>query len=541
MMVLRRTSLIVLVAAALWLALLDRSSRQRQAADVRNLLEAGGLDAKTAAEVLREGDPMWQRIHLSQSLVASVLQSRTDAAVGPREAALAAARAPERLETAQRVAREVAVARPAVWQAWMLDGASTYLLWSLRGDSRVFTDRVRWEAPLQRAMTLAPGMDEPQRFLAAAYIEIWPVLDEQERRDAEEAVAVAFQHEATMALLIGPWLELNRDLEQAFATVPDRPSSWRQVESALRRRGDLAGLVSARQRWYRALADEIPGRLEIVEQALRGGDPRVASRELFAVVAMTPPRRQFAPWISRALEQLPPGAVAAAPERALQQWLHLATDAYVHGLPGLSQAAVRRLVAALDDLPPPRRALAEIAAGRDRAAARIAADSEDLNTERWLPFLLGRARRLVEKGDPAGARRSLDTIHPAWADHPIVLELRSGSAGDSDLPVALAQAGDRWPTTAWRWRNRVTELDLPAVEPGLHVVVRIDQAPPRGAVVELLINFDGAWLGVAETGTEIAVPVPAAGPCHLRFVTITGGAAVPGEVWLALPSARDTV
>ena len=52
-----------------------------------------------------------------------------------------------------------------------------------------------WEAPLHAALHLAPSKREPERFLTASYLEIWPALTTAKRMLARGLRAVIQEYE----------------------------------------------------------------------------------------------------------------------------------------------------------------------------------------------------------------------------------------------------------------------------------------------------------------------------------------------------------
>lgn len=265
--------------------------------------------------IAREPDPWRARLRLARTLFASA-----SAEPQPEPDVLL-----RRLEAARGLASSISVQRPASWEAAMIRGASTYLEWSRRRDRRLLSHPEEWEGPLLRSLELAPGRPEPARFLAAAYLELWPVLSRGKQESARKLLAGALADRATFEALIEPWVRTAGSYEAAFSAMPAAPWAWERLQQIAAEDADWAGYAAARQRWYAALEAQMRRDLAEAEARLRGGDTDRA-RLLFLSLLQAPPRRRFLPLVESALAQAPPGAASPSLGPAFQTWLDWSLD-----------------------------------------------------------------------------------------------------------------------------------------------------------------------------------------------------------------------
>lgn len=263
----------------------------------------------------REPDPWRARLRVARTLLASATaEPRPEPAVLLR-----------RLEAARGLASGVSLERPASWEAAMVRGASTYLEWSLRRDRRLLYQPEEWEGPLLRSLELAPGRPEPARFLAAAYLELWPALSRGKQESARRLLARALGDHATFAALIGPWVRTAGGYEKAFSAMPAAPWAWERLQQLAAEDADWSGYSAARQRWYAALKAQMRRDLTEAETRLAGGDTERAQLTFLSLL-QAPPRRRFLPEIESALAQAPPGTPSPSLAPAFRSWLDWSLD-----------------------------------------------------------------------------------------------------------------------------------------------------------------------------------------------------------------------
>ncbi|HWN42092.1 MAG TPA: hypothetical protein VNW71_07700 [Thermoanaerobaculia bacterium] len=293
------------------------SYRERQQSLEELARETGVLarDPGLLDAIAREPDPWRARLRLARTLLASATaEPRPEPAVARR-----------RLEAARSLASAVSLERPASWEAAMTRGASTYLEWSLLRDRRLLSHPEEWEGPLLRSLELAPGRPEPARFLAAAYLELWPALSRGKKESARQLLAGALSHRATFEALIEPWVRTAGSHEAAFSAMPAAPWAWGRLQQIAAEAGDWRGYSAARHRWYAALEAQMRRDLAEAEARLEGGDTERAQL-MFLSLLQAPPRRRFLPQIESALAQAPPGPPSPSLAPAFQTWLDWSLD-----------------------------------------------------------------------------------------------------------------------------------------------------------------------------------------------------------------------
>lgn len=309
---------LALAAVAVWQL---RAFRHEQGRLDRLARASGALAYEPALPegLAREPDPWHARLELARTLFASA------SALSPLEPGEARLR---QLELARRLAASVAVRRPSSWEAAMIQGAAAYMGWSLQRDRRLLTEPEEWEAPLLRSLEVAPGRPEPARFLAAAYLELWPALSRGKKETARGLMARALADRETFEALIVPWLrtaDIADDRAQAYSAVPGQPWAWERVQQIQTADADWDAWREARLHWYAVLERSTRANLAEAEARLAGGDEERA-RLLFLSVLQVPPRRQFLPYVKSSLSQCPPGPGGGSFTPSLQAWLDWSLD-----------------------------------------------------------------------------------------------------------------------------------------------------------------------------------------------------------------------
>lgn len=500
-----------------------------------------GVDSPALLDALRRADdPERGRIALARALVVAALEGYPGDPEGSPGGGEAADRRRARLEEADRLARTVLARRPASWEAATLAGAATYLRWSLDRDPRLLQEYRTWEEPLLLARRLAPGKPDPERYLATAYLELWPALSEGKRELARELAGEALRDRRTFGRLIGPWLEISGG---DLAPVPDEPWAWEAVQRALAGRRDWAGFCHAWTAWRRGLRSSLAGRIEEADRLLQADRLLAARQALLDVVASAPTDTAFAGPVERALRSAPHGPARPALRPRFARWLVWSLDLGLRGVSPLSPAALGRLRATVTsdgDGDPEVMAAAGwtyLAAEDLRGAERFEGRSQALWSPAWGPYRIEKARLLAARGETAAAREVLTAVPSAWRDHPAYLQARlavAEAAGDraaaAEARAALdARVGTRWPAGAWTWRGGRARLEPLVAAPGA-LAVGMAEAPAGGGAAVLW--WDGEVLGCfpVETGASLeARPAVAAGLHLLELETLASAAG--GRVW----------
>jgi hypothetical protein len=504
-------------------------------------LERAGVTLESSA-LGREPDPEGVRLRAARAMLAAELAPGRRQGVPPGQAARETA---ERMAMDARVAREILARRPASWEAALVTGAATYLGWSQARDPRLFTAYRQWEAPLETALRLAPAQREPARFLAAAYLEIWPALSPRKRRIAHGLLTEVFRQPEDLGRMIDPWLDTAADRREAFAVLPDDPAAWERVEQAYTARGDLPGFAAARERRQASLQARLRRDL-LAADRLRDAGRLDEARALYLSVAQEArPEARYLDLLEQALERCPPGPVGSATAGRLAPHLARALDRCLFAACELRPASLKRLAYFVRDPAPSQAALALLFAGDLPRASLYERRAEGLGTEPWAPYLITKARALAARGRADEAREALALVHLSWQERPLFWQARAEVARAAGDPGGVAAAQARlaglarraWTAPDWTWSRGTARLEMMTATPAAGIAVALDQVPANGALVGL--RLDGAAVGdfavrpLAGAAPALRVAAPLGRGLHvLELEALSGGQVLPGTVEL---------
>ncbi len=240
MKLLWRLTLATLALGVCIFALSDYRTRQSARATLDIDLEAAlaGRFPELRAELRAEVDPSWARIWLARALLADQLDRRHLQKLPLEERTAELRKGPANLALAKSIAGDCWSRHPARWQAAHVFGAATYLGSSRSRDSRLTSERSRWEQPLLAADALGAGEAEPARFLAAGYLGAWSTLNDDERDRATNILRKAFTDPDTFNLLAERWLRVAPSWEIAVSLVPDTSKAWARLAKIFKQRQD---------------------------------------------------------------------------------------------------------------------------------------------------------------------------------------------------------------------------------------------------------------------------------------------------------------
>ncbi len=519
----------------------DRALRNAREESYRWLERAGVT--RDASALGREPDPERVRLRAARAVLAAELDPGRHQGVEPGRAARESA---ERMQEAARQAREILARRPASWEASMVLGAATYLGWAQSRDPRLFQRYREWEAPLEAALRLAPARREPTRFLAAAYLEVWPALSPAKRRTAHGLLAEVFRDPEDLGRLIGPWLDTAADRREAFSVLPDDPAAWEKVSQTYIQRGDLDGFAAARERQEETLLSRLHRDLLAADRLRARGDVGEARSLYLSVATRARPEARYLGLLEQALERCPPGPVRGDTAELLEPHLARALERCQFSGCDLKPAALKRLARFIHDQAPPQAALAALYSDDLPRATYYERRTQGLGSEPWGPYLVAKARRLAARERTDEAREALALVHPSWRNRALFWEASSEVAMAAGDPGRAAQARERlaslcqrsWPATAWTWRSGVARLEMVLDRPAQGIAVALDEVPANGSVVEL--RLDGAALagfpvrpGAAGPLSTLRAMTPLRRGIHiLELATRDGGRVLPGGVEL---------
>lgn len=524
---------VCLGAASLWTAHgLDASVDEQVA-----LAEEAGVHSPELSVRLRRAEsPVRGRLRLAWAL-------------------LTTARSPEspgrarRLAGAEELARSVLAVHPASWGAATVAGAAAYLRWSETEDPRLVQEYQRWERPLLFALRRAPDRQPPVRYLAAAYLELWPALSPEKRTLARGLAAEAFSDRATFSRLVDRWLEV-ADPAVALEAIPDRSWAWAAIRSRAGGNADWDAFCAVWERERTARIRELRRDLAEAARLSAGGELGRARRTLLGVLKAAPVGETAAGLVQRSLALLPHAPRRSEPSAAAARWLEWAMDRQLvtgrQPLPPATLARLRSLAfpdPAASATAAATSAWVDLVRGRGERAAQAAA-REDAWRAEWAPYHVLAARHHLGHKDPDRARRSLERVHPEWRRHPayhaLVEELtgpepdtragESATAGTGELaaPTRAASPLD------WRYSGAVARLPLGAREAAGGLSVSLGDAPPQGAALQ--VRWDGRSLGclaLAAGAPRLDLTLEVTPGLHeLVLEPLSAGRVYPGSVAL---------
>lgn len=524
-------TLVALTAMAAELGLWRTDQRQKET--LLGFLESSGLDNRQPAlrqRIDSEPDPQHAKLLVARALLHDTLDAREMSQVEPSELDGWFQDRVARFGLAARLATEVLAERPASWQGQLIRGAGTYLAWSLDRNPALIRQYRDWEAPLERALELAPSEPEPVRFLAMAYLEMWSSLSPGKRARARELVRRGLEDPRAFRHLLNAWLEVTPNLDDALGLLPETSQAWKEAERALARLGRFDRVCEARQRSQIALATELEARLEEAVLRLEGGDGRAARQALLAILDDAPAEARYAPLVARAMTLLPAGPIDHRHARSAQRWLVWEADRSLLGETSLSKAVLSRLAALLPESEAALLAHVLLLGPEPDRAETVARHAPRIADTAWAPYFLERARLAKDKGLPREASQALDRLPSSWQRSPLTVALRH-DLGELDRP----QPRKRWPRTLWRWPEDSRSVIELFVDEASQIEIEI--VDPGKAAVEL--SWDGAVkaceaLGPTTRRLELALDDESdEGPLavhRLEISRIAGARVLPGDI-----------
>lgn len=498
------------------------------------------LDPRVGREVVREPEPEGVRLRAARAVLAGEMAHAASLSPATPEGRTEMLASSRRLAEAARTAGEVLASRPASWEAAMVLGASTYLSRSLARDSSLFTSARDWEEPLQAARRLAPAKREPTRFLAAAYLEIWPALSAPKREATQGLIAEMFQEPDDLRLLLEPWLAAV-DRREALSVIPPDPQAWEQVQSFYAGRGDWQAFSEARQRWDQNLRQHLQKRLAQADARLARGDARGARVLYLEVAEQVRPDNRYRDLLEAALTRCPPGPVGSQTAERLTPRLDWAVERCLLTECPLAPAALKRLARLAGDQALPQAALAFLVAGDLPEALSLERRSETLWSEPWAPYLIAKTRVMTERRRLPEAQDALGLVHLSWWQRPTYWMARldysraAGRLGDAAKAEEKLRSFARraWSSGDWRWGQGNARLEMLAEGAARGFEMDLLEVPEAGAVLEL--RLDGAAFGTfpVQPGQRLVLNgrIPA-GFHVLEIESVGGGRVLPGAVRL---------
>ena len=488
----------------------------------------------------READPVQARLRLARAILAQELDPRTRArrradggapTDGPGEADVP--ESSRRLALAGALGEEAERQLRQSWEAPMIQGATTYLQWSLTRDPRLFRESEAWEEPLLTSLERAPHHPEPTRFLAAAYLELWPTLAPAKRQQAVPVVASALAQRANIGLLLDLWLERAENRSLAFSVLPDYPEVWRMTRDHYAGAREWRSFLAAQERWREVSFAQAEVELEEARKRAALGDLRAARGLYLGTASRLPAEGRSDPLVSRSLVEAPAGPATQLFAQGLQPHLDRALDLFLLGETSLEPEALRRLALLVEPPAPPRAALMALAAGDLIRGEEIERAAFQPGEAAWSPYLVAKSRLLDAAGFREDAESALLNVDPAYrrslpyATASLALGRLDGSARRA---LAEAAAPRRGPE-AWSYLN--TEAAVAYVRPAGDVAgLEMEMGPTPYPTTPVEVHLDGRQLGsmLVRRGQTLRFDDPGleSGKNHrLVIKTLRGSVVVP--------------
>lgn len=544
----------ILLAFAAWLAAASWAGwyRWRGTNDNLNrLITISGLpDEQLRQRIEWERNPDYAKLDVARAIVHQAHDQRSLQGLAPEELAAEIDARLARLPIAGRLALDVLEHHPGSWEASLFLGASTYLEWALSRDSRLFTESERWQEPLLASYRTAPAKEETRLFLLAAYLELWPALSDERRAEAREMLRLSFAEDRNAWSRLGSlWLERARDVDEAFALLPADPGVWSRVESAYARRREWRPFLAARERRLETAEARVRELVELARRQRSLGDATEAARSYSAALELLPVDARFASLLEEAVLEHPPGLGSRELVDRFEEWTRWATRLHELGLPSLDPRAFNRLAAVTPPGSLPEEALAALAADELYRGEHLESRAETLALEAWAPYLLCKARELIERKEVEAAEHTLDKIVLHARSDPLYWALRLRVAEAKGAPAEILGASRevaalrraRWTTLDWTWP---TDLDaelriFPSAEArGFRIGTR--GVAEDGAAGLLRWNGVTVWTGAVRAGQTVDVNVEVGTePGLLQLRTLAGENRIVPDVTVLLGVAAS--
>ncbi|MBW3671570.1 MAG: hypothetical protein KY432_07840, partial [Acidobacteria bacterium] len=325
------------------------------------------------------------------------------------------------------------VVRPG-WPAhFSLTGQLEYQL-GKRGEE---TTLDRWRTPLllgaySEGRTFAAG-----RYLAAAYLEVWPWLPREEREQARAVLRDANQApEFVRGTLPAAWALMGAE---ALALLPESSASAGAAIDTMSATIPPAEVARLYRQWEQLELDARKADLEKIREQLRLGDRHESQRLARSWLFQHPFDRFDSPdgtgQVSEAL-----AAIGGGWPEVWGQGLQSRIAEYLlhpRRQPHAEMDSVVRVTERLQGVPDPVRARARLASGDAGGAERLERDSETSGSFEWTEYYLDLARHHFEAGDLQAADEALLRVSPAAAGECDVQLMRERVARG----LGLAEAG----------------------------------------------------------------------------------------------------
>ena len=521
----------ILGLAALW----DWQNRRQATAELHEMTRELGLDQRSQALIERissEPDPSRARLLLARAIIGDLLDPASRTPTTPGATTLEAQL--EALAQAAELARTEEQRRPLAWRAPLVNGAAVYLERSLTRNEQLVRSPRDWEAPLERALELGPHESDPQRFVAMAYLELWPFLSDAKRDIARGLLRSVFSDPLAFRQLSASWLRIVEATPETLDTLPDEAHVWQQLRILFSSRQDWPLFIETVNRLSRLNDAMLRTRLEQGLAALERGDISEARAELQSTLG-APPSRSTAPIIEQALTRMPAGPLHRSLRHSARAWLDFTLSQCLYRGCPLSAGVLERIARQLDDLEPETSQQVRVVAGGQPGAGSAWNPLMENGLTEALAWLQA-ARVALRRNQPDVAATIADRA-PAVRQHRLLrLELQ-GRAADGTPPASTVSdvsgtevsaqiVGEWWSTQPGRF---ATEARLAGDSKTLRVP--FDQLDAAGAAVEA--SWDGTSLGVfhvTRERPELTLAIDVAETTSLLEIRLLGGRARPLQV-----------
>lgn len=389
------------------------------------------------------------------------------------------------------------------------------------------SEGTRWLTVLNAARAASPGDLALTRFAAAAVVDTWTQLSDEERkgsgqifREALREPAFVTRHLASLIGLLGS--------ERASALLPDEAPSLGAAVEVHAAAGSAMSTAPLYSRWERAEWLARQAELRTIQQNAAFGDLTRIWYACHEWVNRHPIHSFDHPegraQVAEILRMWParPGRWNLDPRAELIRF-------FMNGrLTDVRPQVLENAASALNGVPAPVSARIALAAGDVYSAEGLANSSQASGSLEWTPFFVDLARYHLERGEIPAAEVVTERIAPAARDECDVAVLRRMVAEAAGLPADVGPGTFPQVYPAAFWASGGVPI---CVDPGENYRDIVVDVEVRGEPALLGVGFDGGRARTHLLGRgarRLRLPLEGRSGRHFfTFEAIAGGTVAP--------------